>query len=265
MPEPRSTRRAFASFWDGTALGPIEMASIQSFLRSGHQLSVFAYAPLLDLPEGVTWECAQQILPAEKLVRYARNGSAALHANLFRYQLLKKTDFLWTDLDVVARRPLDFASAHVFAWQGDGRVNNAVLGLPQDSAALDVMAGFTAETTGVPPHVTGLRRLKYQLRHTLSGGLGIVNWPWGSLGPDGLTHALQHSGEIVHAMPELSFYSVGVGDFARFADPHALRDEDLPEQALALHLWNNRLRRYLADRHDGVPPKGSYLHGLLHG
>lgn len=236
-----------------------------SFLRSGHRMTVFSYAPLPDLPEGVSWRNAQDILPADRITRYARNGSAALHANLFRYQLLKKTDFLWVDLDVVAIRPLAFTSKHVFAWQGPEIVNNAVLGLPEGSPALDFLASFTAQSTGVPPHVTGLRRLKYRLRDLLSGGLGIARWPWGSLGPNGLTHALRMSGEIAHALPEQSFYPVAVDDYARFADPGALRDEDLPAGAKAVHLWNNRLRRYLLDRYDGMPPKGSYLHGVLHG
>ncbi|MCC7320595.1 MAG: hypothetical protein IT542_06405 [Rubellimicrobium sp.] len=51
-----------ASFWCGGALGPIELASLRSFLGQGDSITVFSPHPL-DLPEGVIWRDAQERHP----------------------------------------------------------------------------------------------------------------------------------------------------------------------------------------------------------
>ena len=54
---------------------------------------------------------------------------------------------------------------------------------------------FDKDTVGYPPHLSKFRRFRYFLK-SKGRGLGIADWPWGSIGPRGLTHYLVKNNEI---------------------------------------------------------------------
>ena len=54
--------------------------------------------------------------------------------------------------------------------------------MPKTSPALAELKRFKPGMRGIAPHITGLRRLKYQIK-TLGRGVPIEAWPWGSTGP----------------------------------------------------------------------------------
>lgn len=251
-----------ASFWIGNGLGPIEMASLRSFLRHGDSVTVFSPSPLADLPGGVTWRDAREILPAQGILRDRRTSSPAPHADLFRYALLGQTDMIWVDLDIIALRPFDGNARWIFGYEDETTVNNAILRLPKDSQTLRLLRQFHLGTRGIPPFMSGFRRLKYQVR-TLGRGLPIDRWPWGSTGPRGLTHFLRVTGEIRHARPVSTFYAVPQHEAARFLVPDGLTMSDLPKEAWAVHLWAKDLRRELDRRHGGKVPEQSFLGRVL--
>lgn len=249
------------SFWAGGRLGVLELASLRSFLRQGHRITVFSPEPM-ELPAGVEWRDANSIMPSKQIATYRSNGSPALHANMFRYALLRQTDMVWVDLDVVALRPFDFVSPWIFGFEDEANVNNAVLGLPPDSQALDHLLQFTPTTVGLPPFFSGWRRLKYNLR-TLGRGLPIDRWPWGSTGPRGLTHALRLSGEIVHAQGVEAFYKVPKNDAEQFLLPGALTSESFGPEVYAVHLWAKEVRQLLKSKYGGRVPDGSFVDLML--
>lgn len=249
---------SFGTFWDGAQLGPIERACLTSFRRLNQRLTVFSYAPIADLPDGIEQGDAAQIMPSPDVIRYAKGGSVALHSNIFRYRMMAQTDLVWTDLDIILLRPLEIAGNHLFGFQSPTSVNGALLRLPPTSPALQRLLQFGPGHKGVPPHVRGAFRVECMIKHYLGGGLPIERWPWGSLGPNGLTHALRQSGEITHALPVTAFYSVPFEAYRRFADPGALDHSDLPKEAYAIHLWNKELSAYLATQ-GGLPHPDSFL------
>lgn len=251
--------RRIASLWIGERLGQIELASIASFLRLGHDVTVYSYSPVANLPAGVKAADAAAILPAAEILRDRRTGSPAIHADIFRYALLRATDALWVDLDMIALRPFDFDTPWVFGREDDRQLNNAVLGLPRESRLLAALAGIGPGTRGVPPHLRGLRRQKYRLRSGLQGGLPITDWPWGSTGPRALTHFATLTGDAARAMPPQAFYPVPIGEVRRFLVPGALRPDDLPADSFGVHLWGKELRADLEDSFGGVVPRGSFL------
>lgn len=253
-----------ASFWAGSTLGPIEIASARSFLRHGDRLTIYAPGPIGNLPEGLIWRNADEIMPSDRIVLHKQTGSPALHTDLFRYALMNRTDQVWVDLDVIALRPLDFPSPWVFGHETAEQVNGAVLRLPRHSASLKALSAFRPDTVGFPPHVGGFRRLKYWVR-TGGRGLPIDRWPWGSIGPRALTHFLRATGEIRHAMPASAFYAVSLSDVGRFVEPGALTRDSLPPDAWAVHLWGSALRRVVRERHGGSIPAGSFLSEALEG
>lgn len=258
-----------ASFWVGSDLGAIELASIRSFLRHGDSFTVYAPHPISNLPDGAIWRDANEIMPSTTILRHRKTQSAALHADLFRYALLTKTDSIWVDLDVIALRSFDGAGDWLFGFEAPGAVNNAVLRLPRHSTTLHAMTALTPQSRGVPAYLSGGRRFRYHAKnvvHSLWGdGLTIDRWPWGATGPRLLTYHLRQSGEMCHARPVSAFYSVPLGEASRFVDPAALTASDLPGDAWAVHLWASNLRKYLNHAHGGQIPTGSFLDAAVQG
>ncbi|SEN61167.1 hypothetical protein SAMN04489859_10119 [Paracoccus alcaliphilus] len=247
-----------ASFWVGDRLGPIEIASLRSFLRQGDHVTVYSPAPMEGLPEGVLWRDASEIMPCDRIIRHRRTQSPALHSDLFRYQLLAKTDQIWVDLDMIALRPFEFGSEWVFGHETPQEVNGAVLHLPRQSETLRKLLLLTPETRGLPPFLTGMRRAKYWLR-SFGRGLPLDRWPWGGIGPRALTYYLKQTGEMSHALPVSAFYFVPMQEAARFVEPGGIRRADLPQDAWAVHLWGKQLRQAMAAYHSGQVPRGSFL------
>lgn len=255
--------RELATLWIGGNLGAMERASLASMIRMGHAVSLYSYSPLRDLPQGVVGRDAAEIMSGDKILFYKdkRKPSPSLHSNLFRYALLEKTDAVWVDLDIIALRPLP-DDEYLMGFETETSVNSAVLRLPKDSPSLRDLRKFTPETRGVPPHITGARRLKYWIR-TLGRGYPIEKWVWGSTGPRALTICLRRHNEIAHARPVETFYRIGVNDHAQFLEPGRWRLSDFGPETICLHLWGSRIRKTLAEDYAGNVPRGSLYDEIL--
>ena len=245
------------SLWIGDRLGAIERASVASFLRHGDRLTLFAYAPVADVPPGVALRDAAAILPGP-ILRHPGTGSPALHSDLFRYAMIGQTDLIWVDLDIIALRSFDFPSPWVMGYETATELNGAVLRLPKDSVTLQELRRLRTDTVGYPPSFSPFRRWKYRLR-TLGRGQPITRWAWGMAGPRALTHLARASGEIAHALPVSAFYAIPFTQAHRFAQPGALSRSDLPPDAVAVHLWGKELRAHLTVDFGGEVPDGSFL------
>lgn len=252
-------RKQVASLWIGNRLGPIELASIRSFCRQGHDFTLFSYEPLENCPSDVITRDAREIFDCGRIVLHEKTKSPALHSDLFRYALISKTDFVWVDLDIIALRPFEFPSGYIFGYEYGPLLNGAVLGLPHDSPALKKLLEINPETKGCPPNMIGVRKLKYKLRDLLARGLPITRWPWGALGPRLITSELDQSGEIAHALPVDAFYSMPLAEAGRFADPEGYQASDAPEDAFAVHLWASHLTRYVKQKYAGTFPVNSFV------
>jgi hypothetical protein len=171
-----------ASLWIGESLGEIELASIYSFLRHGNPFTLYSYAPIQNVPPGVEFRDASEILPTEQIIRYRNNNNPSLHSNLFRYALVAKTNQIWVDLDIVALKPFNFGSAYVIGFENINSVGSSVLRLPKDSPTLRALLELKPDTIGFPPHFKGFRKWKYWLR-SFGQGLPVDRWPWGTTGP----------------------------------------------------------------------------------
>lgn len=253
-----------ASFWVEDRLGPIEIGSIQSFLRQGDRITIYSPAPLDGLPDGAHWRNASEIMPSDRIIRHRKTQSPALHSDLFRYQLLAKTDQIWVDLDIIALRPFEFETEWVFGYETPHEVNGAVLRLPKESETLQNLLLLTPETRGLPPYLTGLRRAKYWLRG-FGRGLPLDRWPWGSIGPRGLSYYLKQTGEISHALPISAFYSIPLQEAARFLEPGGITRANLPADAWGVHLWGKRIRQVMVQDYEGQVPRDSFLDLALRG
>ena len=251
-------RNSLATLWVGERLGPIELASVASFLRVGNPLTVYSYAPIANLPSGVTAGDARDVLPGERIAIYAREKSPSLHSNFFRFALMRNTDHIWVDLDMIALKPFEFEGERVYGYEKPGQVNCAVLRLPKDSPVRAALSLLTPETRGIAPHITGLRRAKYWAK-TLGRGVPIDRWPWGSTGPRALTAYLRQHDELKHALPMDVLYPVLTRECSRFIEPGALNDASFGSQTRAVHLTASNINKLL--KREGLTqiPEDSFL------
>ena len=80
-----------ASLWIGSELTWLEQVCLKSYIDHGHKVYLYSYDPVENVPDGVVMKDAAEILPADKIIRHARTGSPAFHADVFRLRLMKKT------------------------------------------------------------------------------------------------------------------------------------------------------------------------------
>lgn len=249
---------SLASLWIGPQLGSIEQLCALSCLAQGHSLTLYTSEKTLGIPPGIEVRDAREIFDSQHIVRHKKTGSAALHSDIFRYQLLQKTPQTWVDLDIFCLRPIPLQNAYVFAQESSQEINGAVLRLPQNSPSLAELLQYLPEHRGYPPFFSPSRKLRYWLK---SGGRkpSIAQWPWGAIGPRGLTYHLEKNQEARHALPTEAFYPIALQDLSQLTAPHALQREALPSGSYAVHLWASHLKKHLLANHAGRIPEHSFL------
>jgi len=234
----------YATFWQGP-LPPLIAACLASFPAQGLGLTLFAYAPIPALPNGVQLCDAREILPDPALIaryRVAGQSSLATFADRFRYEMLAQTDLCWVDSDMIALRPLPPDAPWIWGRQpeakGKALINNAVLRLPQGHPVLRAMLAHAQAAEG-------------------------QDIGWGQIGPFLLTDIAEAEGVDASASPPSRFFPVAPDDFWRLFDPSSFeRVAEAAAPADMLHLWSELLRRIVYD-FTAAPPPGAYLHALF--
>ncbi|MGC9419691.1 MAG: class I SAM-dependent methyltransferase [Rhodovulum sp.] len=255
------------TLWIGPALSWMEQLCLASFVEHGHEVTVFGYGPIENLPAGVRFERADAILPGEQILRHAKTGSPAYHADIFRLRMIRDTGMVWADTDAYCLRPWDQPeTGHFHGWISDARplVNNGVLGLPRDSATLAAMLAFTAEPHPVPPWLSAEKRAALEARKAAGDPLHVSLMPWGVFGPEALTHFLRETGEIGHAFPGRVLYPVPFARAGITLRPNRRAEAEamLAPDTLSIHFWGRRFRN-IVGRMGGTPPEGSLVDHLL--
>lgn len=246
-------RLTCATLWIGERLGPVERACLRSVLRQGHPLALYCYRRPEGVPEGVEVRDAAEVLPEASVVRH-RNGSPALFANRFRYELQRRGAGAWVDTDVYLVAPLPDARPYLLGRE-DGRfLGNAVLRLPPDAPVLAELLALFAERR-VPPWLSPRERLRAWARLARTGRTGIAEMPWGTLGPRAVTAVLHRAGLDGWALPQDVLYPVGCDDAAWVLDPDVLLEARTTPRTVAVHLWNEKIKRVK----DAPAPPGSFL------
>ena len=249
--------RSVATLWIGPKLSPLEQLSALSLLETGHELTLYTYEDVQHVPQGVRIADARTLLPGP-IVRHKKTGSPALHSDLFRFELMRQTDSTWVDLDVLALKPLPTERTHVFAWENAGSINGAVLKLPKESPALKTLLSYGDNYRGYPPFLPRSKKFKYQIK-TLWRGMTLPELPWGSIGPIGLTHYLNESGEIEYALPRESFYPVDHQNTIELLNDPALSRDSFGEGVYAIHFWASKMRKLVKAHFNGVIPQDSLM------
>jgi hypothetical protein len=243
------------TLWIGDRLGPVERACLRSVLRQGHRLALYCYSVPEGVPAGVEIRDANGVLSSDKVFLHRRNSFAPF-ADWFRYELQEREAGIWVDTDVYLLSKLELSRPYLFGEQEPDIINNAVLRLPAGSEALrHLLAPFRENT--VPQWMPRL----YRWRHLLRGKRAKVDmrsWPWGVMGPMGLTAVARSLGLAAEAQPPEVFYPVPWDRAAWIRDPHRRLQDMITPRTVSIHLWNDCIEHFKSK----PAPEGSFLQRL---
>jgi hypothetical protein len=230
--------KVIQSLWVGSDLSSVELLCARSFLHHGHELHLYCYEPLANVPTGVVLKDANEVLPASSIYR-SRDGRLSSFSNYFRWTLLSKRGGIWTDMDMVCLRPFDFDDDIVYAYEADGVVNTAVLKFPPNHFLPRVMAMACDDVNQLQPYDTLRSAIKKTGRKLLFGKerSRIYTSHTEPGGPYWYTRFLHHFGMMDLAKPREWFYPIPFWEWKRIYYPD---DEarDAIKNSYAIHLWN---------------------------
>lgn len=234
-------RPAVGTLWLGESLRWIDRLALTSFLHHGHDVTLFHVfsEPPAGVPDGV------RVLPMESVWNPGPDFPADLPpaslADIFRLHLMRASDMIWVDTDVLCLRPLP-ANDYLVGFEEGGWINNAVLRLPKDSAALTRMLDLLQDPEWVPEWLPPGEKLKVRSADRgkrLSAACKAVP---NVLGPRAMTYLLGQTGESRNARPQEVFNPLPWSMADVYFNPHGGVDGWLTDQTLTVHLYASRIR-----------------------
>jgi hypothetical protein len=257
--------REVGTLWIGGALSWLEQLCLKSFVDQGQKVTLFSYEDIPNVPAGVIRRDGREVLQTETFIKYEKKDSFALFADQFRLHMIHQNPgMIWVDTDVYCHRPMDYDSDYVMAFElpGGHRVNNAVLGMPADSALMKALLDYTSDAFAIPPFLSSAQTNGYRAAAAKGEPVHVSQQPWGVWGPLMITHFVHALGLAREVLPLEAFYPVTFPDRMAFMRRASLAAAKITDQTTALHLWASN-KREMGLRHNGLAPKGSYLEQLV--
>ena len=101
------------SLWVGSDLSRLEIYSIKSFLKTGHEFHLYVYDEIKNIPEGTIVKDANDIMPRKTI--FTLKNAYLPFSDIFRYKLLYEKGNYWVDVDLIALKKFDFDEPFVFS------------------------------------------------------------------------------------------------------------------------------------------------------
>lgn len=236
-----------ASLWIDGSLSWLEHASLDSFVRLGHEMTLFTYGTVTNVPDGVEVRDAREVWSEDAVIVHGKAGSPAIHADIFRAIMVANTDFVWVDADVIALRPFPASMKWFLGYEAPGKLGNAVMGAPRSAKTVKALVKDLTDPYAVPSWFTPKGQKEFQRRRENKVRVDWGDLPWGSTGPQALTYFANSTGEIKYAQPEHVFFPVSFKERKMLVDGkqfEALQNRLDNEQVLSVHLYSRWMRKF---------------------
>jgi hypothetical protein len=231
----------FGTFWAGNRLPGLEFCCLRSFTLLSHDVTLFSFDKIENLPEGVHLCDAGEIVNKDTVNKFLIQGKPSLShfSDYFRYKMFLATRLAWVDTDMFALASFDIPDdTNIFALESEKSICGGILRVIQTEPALPEL----------------VRRTEF---------LMDKNMRWGGTGPLLLTGVLGN--EVIRSAthPPEEFFPIHFSLFWKAFLPEYYDEcSNLCRSAKTIHLWNNIIDR-LGFWKDMLPPKGSFLHALF--
>jgi hypothetical protein len=226
------------ALWIEGPLSYLEQVCLASAVSQGHELVLYTYAGVTNVPAGVTVQDGRALMSDTQLVRH-RSGHWALASDLFRLEIMQRDLGIWIDTDVFFIKPLSTGDKNVFGWEDEEQVNGAVLRIDAESPLLASLRQYAFGDHVIPPWWKREKRLRYRIRSLVENGSTIADLPWGSLGPKALTYFISQLGMTKDAWPSDVFYPLHYTRAQDIFDPKQHIESTFTARTVAVHLWNH--------------------------
>lgn len=243
--------------WVGDTLGAVHAACLRSFLRHGHRVVLHSFEAIVDVPRGIELVNAENLMERSEIVRYKKNGSLALTANIYRYRILQEGLGIYVDCDVFCLRPFP-EQKFLFGKESDICINNAVLNVPAEHPLLDTLIEASNDPYFIPWWLPPKKQRRRRIRKAIGFSVHISHQPWGTIGPRLLTRAVERHGLTNQAMPIDVFYPCSFYHTDLLFEPGLSVEDLVTHRSLGIHLWHSALvnRRNI--------PKGCPMDEIIH-
>ena len=131
------------TLWIGDKLTSMESVCLRSFVENGHQVHLYTYGHVENVPSGVDIKDGNEILSKDMIFFYKEHKSYSGFSNYFRYKLLYEKGGYWIDTDILCVKKFDFDSPYVFCseevlplGQSNTHIGSCVIKAPKGSLAM---------------------------------------------------------------------------------------------------------------------------------
>jgi hypothetical protein len=204
------------TFWEGP-LDALRRLCLRSQVEAGHRVTLYSFAPITDLPDGVSNADAEAVLPrafAERLRPSAPNGAwvgwtPLQFSDFFRIRLMAEGLGLWLDADVLLLEPIEIDPAKpYFAWEKRRQLGNSVLYLPPDDPIVAAFEALIRQDELTPDWMSLRHRLAFAWRKWRDRSKRASDVRVAIFGPASLTALAKRHGSQHHALPRKSYYAI---------------------------------------------------------
>ncbi|MET0724416.1 MAG: hypothetical protein ABWY64_26815 [Tardiphaga sp.] len=204
------------TFWDGP-LDALRLLCLRSQVEAGHRVTLYSFAPLTDLPQGVTNADAEAVLPrtfAERLRPSGPGGAwrdwtTLQFSDFFRMRLMALNAGLWLDADVLLLKPIQIDSGKpYFAWEKKRQLGNSVLYLPPDDPIVTAYHALMQQEELTPDWLAWRHRLTFAWKKLRGDTARLSDIRVAIFGPASLTALAKRFGYASYALPRKSYYSI---------------------------------------------------------
>ncbi len=250
--------------WMEGPLSYLEQLCVKSFVDAGHEVVLYHYGDVYNVPDGVEMDDAGQFLPRDGFLVHKRTGSPALHSDVFRYKMLKASrNMIWADTDAYCYRPFETPNGHFYGWESKTHINGGVLGLPHDSETLDALLEFTSDEFAIPSYYGP--EYEQELINAKAAGVPVhaSEQPWGVWGPHAITHFLHVTGDAKYALPQEGLYPFTFKDRRMMLKRNFDVTPYVTKNTKSIHFYGRRMRKRLVEKEGGEPHPKSLIGQLL--
>lgn len=261
---------ALLTLWMSGALDWVSIACLKSAVKNGHEVDIYCYDDVPNIPKGVTQKDARTIIPEEEIFYYdgisqpQRLGSPAPFSDAFRYRSQQQERGVWMDSDMYFLREIDLSPPMILAWEKPKNpdpnaswfgnlVGNAMMKVPPQSPLVTDLVRLTSKPYEMPPWIP--EDMQKKVWEKLQGKPFFPGaMTYATVGPVGLTYYAKKRNLFCHIMPSHHFYPVDFKNVERFGEQDEAFRASLAQETGAIHVWNSASQNFFRS---GVP-EGSF-------